>query len=105
MKQITETIEPEKELLNLYSVDTDGNGKLTVAEIKVAGYSMSSYSDHWLYQDDREGMVGEWSNNKSIVFYLFGILLYFELTYFGLEDKDLALLSQCRQWEKNDKKT
>ena len=44
-------------------IDTNGNGKVTIAEAKAAGYSMPIYSDHWLYKymDDRDGdgMVGE----------------------------------------------
>ena len=45
------------------SVDTNGNGNVTIKEAKAAGYSMPITSDHWLYQymDDRDndGMVGE----------------------------------------------
>ncbi|MCM3609951.1 hypothetical protein M4S82_01725 [Planococcus sp. MERTA32b] len=45
------------------SVDTNGNGQVTIAEAKAAGFSMPITSDHWLYQymDDRDGdgMVGE----------------------------------------------
>lgn len=45
------------------SVDTNGNGQVTIKEAKAAGYSMPITSDHWLYQymDDRDGdgMVGE----------------------------------------------
>lgn len=48
---------------DISKVDTNGNGKVTIAEAKAAGYSMPIYSDHWLYQymDDRDGdgMVGE----------------------------------------------
>lgn len=48
---------------NLSSVDTNGNGKVTIKEAKAAGYSMPITSDHWLYKymDDRDGdgMVGE----------------------------------------------
>lgn len=51
----------EKE--ELARIDTNGNGKVTIAEAKAAGYSMPIYSDHWLYKymDDRDGdgMVGE----------------------------------------------
>lgn len=51
----------EKE--DLSKVDTNGNGKVTIAEAKAAGYSMPIYSDHWLYKymDDRDGdgVVGE----------------------------------------------
>lgn len=48
---------------NLSSVDTNGNGKVTIKEAKAAGFKMPITSDHWLYQymDDRDGdgMVGE----------------------------------------------
>lgn len=51
----------EKEELS--RIDANGNGKVTIAEAKAAGYSMPIYSDHWLYKymDDRDhdGMVGE----------------------------------------------
>lgn len=44
-------------------IDTNGNGKVTIAEAKAAGYSMPIYSDHWLYKymidGDGDGMVGE----------------------------------------------
>lgn len=52
-----------KEENDLSKIDTNGNGKVTIAEAKAAGYKMPIYSDHWLYQymDDRDGdgMVGE----------------------------------------------
>lgn len=45
------------------SVDTNGNGKVTIKEAKAAGFSMPITKDHWLYKymDDRDGdgMVGE----------------------------------------------
>ncbi|WP_203333712.1 DNA/RNA non-specific endonuclease [Planococcus beigongshangi] len=45
------------------SVDTNGNGQVTIKEAKAAGFSMPIHSDHWLYpyMDDRDGdgMVGE----------------------------------------------
>ncbi|MFX3636869.1 MAG: DNA/RNA non-specific endonuclease [Candidatus Pristimantibacillus sp.] len=48
---------------DLSSVDTNGNGKVTIKEAMAAGYSMPITSDHWLYKymDDRDGdgMVGE----------------------------------------------
>jgi hypothetical protein len=48
---------------DLSAVDANGNGKVTIAEAKAAGYMMPIYSDHWLYpyMDDRDGdgMVGE----------------------------------------------
>lgn len=48
---------------DLSSVDTNGNGKVTIKEAKDAGFRMPITSDHWLYKymDDRDGdgMVGE----------------------------------------------
>ncbi|MFJ7971349.1 DNA/RNA non-specific endonuclease [Psychrobacillus sp. NPDC096389] len=48
---------------DISSVDTNGNGQVTIKEAKAAGFSMPIYSDHWLYpyMDDRDndGMVGE----------------------------------------------
>ncbi|WP_342566739.1 hypothetical protein MKY09_11795 [Psychrobacillus sp. FSL K6-4046] len=48
---------------DISSVDTNGNGKVTIKEAKDAGFSMPITRDHWLYQymDDRDGdgYVGE----------------------------------------------
>ena len=48
---------------DISSVDTNGNGQVTIKEAKVAGYSMPITSDHWLYpymrDNDNDGMVGE----------------------------------------------
>lgn len=48
---------------NLSNVDTNGNGKVTIAEAKAAGFKMPISRDHWLYKymDDRDGdgFVGE----------------------------------------------
>ncbi|MCA1035691.1 DNA/RNA non-specific endonuclease [Bacillus infantis] len=48
---------------DIASVDTNGNGQVTITEAKAAGFSMPITSDHWLYpyMDDRDGdgMVGE----------------------------------------------
>lgn len=48
---------------DISSVDTNGNGQVTIKEAKAAGYSMPITSDHWLYQymrdNDNDGMVGE----------------------------------------------
>ncbi|MCM3758448.1 DNA/RNA non-specific endonuclease [Sporosarcina aquimarina] len=47
----------------LSSIDTNGNGIVTIAEAKAAGFSMPITRDHWLYQymqdRDNDGMVGE----------------------------------------------
>ena len=48
---------------DISSVDTNGNGQVTIKEAKAAGYSMPITSDHWLYpymrDNDNDGMVGE----------------------------------------------
>lgn len=48
---------------NVADVDTNGNGTVTIAEAKAAGYKMPITSDHWLYKymrdADGDGMVGE----------------------------------------------
>jgi hypothetical protein len=49
--------------VDISSVDTNGNGQVTIEEAKVAGFSMPITSDHWLYpymrDNDKDGMVGE----------------------------------------------
>ncbi|WP_239710771.1 DNA/RNA non-specific endonuclease [Paenibacillus sp. 19GGS1-52] len=48
---------------DISSVDTNGNGQVTIKEAKAAGYSMPITSEHWLYpymhDADKDGMVGE----------------------------------------------
>jgi len=48
---------------DISSVDTNGNGQVTIKEAQAAGYSMPITSDHWLYpymrDNDNDGMVGE----------------------------------------------
>ncbi|MGB3102307.1 MAG: hypothetical protein WBB56_10410, partial [Psychrobacillus psychrotolerans] len=48
---------------DISSVDTNGNGQVTIKEAKTAGFSMPIMSDHWLYaymqDNDGDGMVGE----------------------------------------------
>lgn len=54
---------PSSEEGDLSSVDANGNGMVTIAEAKAAGFSMPITSDHWLYKymrdNDHDGMVGE----------------------------------------------
>lgn len=48
---------------DISSIDTNGDGQVTIKEAKAAGYKMPITKDHWLYQymDDRDGdgYVGE----------------------------------------------
>ena len=48
---------------DISSVDTNGNGQVTIKEAKAAGFSMPIMRDHWLYpymrDTDNDGMVGE----------------------------------------------
>ena len=48
---------------DISSVDTNGNGQVTIKEAKEAGFSMPITSEHWLYpymrDTDSDGMVGE----------------------------------------------
>lgn len=49
--------------VDVSSVDTNGNGQVTIKEAKAAGFRMPIMSDHWLYpymrDNDHDGMVGE----------------------------------------------
>lgn len=60
-KTVSTSGKDEKE--KLASVDTNGNGKVTIAEAKAASYSMPIRRGDWLYKymDDRDGdgVVGE----------------------------------------------
>lgn len=68
-KETSKQVQPSKEESNpvpagdLSSVDTNGNGKVTIKEAKDAGFEMPITREHWLYQymDDRDGdgVVGE----------------------------------------------
>ncbi|GEK32896.1 DNA/RNA non-specific endonuclease [Kurthia sibirica] len=48
---------------DIASVDINGNGMVTIAEAKAAGYAMPITKDHWLYpymrDNDHDGLVGE----------------------------------------------
>jgi uncharacterized protein YceK len=48
---------------DISSVDTNGNGQVTIKEAEDAGFSMPIMSDHWLYpymrDNDNDGKVGE----------------------------------------------
>ncbi|MBD8069380.1 DNA/RNA non-specific endonuclease [Bacillus sp. PS06] len=48
---------------DISSIDTNGNGQVTIKEAKDAGFKMPITSDHWLYpymrDNDNDGMVGE----------------------------------------------
>ncbi|WP_040226635.1 DNA/RNA non-specific endonuclease [Bhargavaea cecembensis] len=64
-KTTSETSEPTGSTTNgdISSIDTNGNGQVTIKEAKAAGFSMPITSDHWLYpymrDNDGDGMVGE----------------------------------------------
>lgn len=48
---------------SIQGIDKNGNGIVTIAEAKAAGFKMPIRSDHWLYKymvdGDQDGMVGE----------------------------------------------
>ncbi len=48
---------------DISKIDTNGNGKVTIAEAKAAGFKMPISSSHWLYKymddGDNDGFVGE----------------------------------------------
>lgn len=48
---------------DISSIDTNGDGQVSIKEAKAAGYSMPITRDHWLYpymhDADNDGMVGE----------------------------------------------
>jgi hypothetical protein len=48
---------------DISSIDTNGNGQVTIKEAEEAGFSMPIMSDHWLYpymrDNDNDGKVGE----------------------------------------------
>ena len=54
---------PSNESHDISSIDKNGDGKVTIAEAKSAGFKMPITKSHWLYKymDDRDGdgMVGE----------------------------------------------
>ncbi len=53
----------KEEITSISKIDTNGNGVVTVAEAKAAGFKMPIKSSHWLYKymtdGDGDGMVGE----------------------------------------------
>ncbi len=57
------TDDTNDKLNDISSIDKNGNGIVTIAEAKSAGYKMPITSDHWLYpymiDRDGDGMVGE----------------------------------------------
>lgn len=57
------TTEPPEPTGDVSSVDTNGNGQVTIQEAKNAGFTMPIMSNHWLYpymrDNDNDGMVGE----------------------------------------------
>lgn len=60
-KELNAPVDEENE--ELARIDTNGNGIVTIAEAKAAGYSMPIYSYHWLYKymsdNDGDGKVGK----------------------------------------------
>lgn len=48
---------------DISSIDTNGDGQVTIKEAKAAGFKMPITKDHWLYpymrDNDHDGMVGE----------------------------------------------
>ena len=68
-KETSKPSQPSKEVSSssssgdLSSVDSNGNGKVTIKEAKDAGFKMPITKEHWLYQymEDRDGdgVVGE----------------------------------------------
>jgi hypothetical protein len=56
-EESTTAAQPSNEETDLTRIDTNGNGKVTIAEAKAAGFKMPIYSDNWLYKymDDRDG--------------------------------------------------
>jgi len=64
-KTITESTQSSSsnESHDISSIDKNGDGQVTIAEAKAAGFKMPITKDNWLYQymDDRDGdgMVGE----------------------------------------------
>ena len=59
----TPIIDDSEDEESIEDIDTNGNGVVTIAEAKKAGFTMPIRSDHWLYKymvdGDQDGMVGE----------------------------------------------
>ena len=53
----------DKEVNDISRIDTNHNGKVSIAEAKAAGFKMPITREHWLYKymndGDNDGMVGE----------------------------------------------
>jgi hypothetical protein len=62
MPEVNQSI-PEQGNHDISSIDKNGDGQVTIAEAKAAGFQMPITKDNWLYQfmDDRDGdgLVGE----------------------------------------------
>lgn len=60
---VVDTTSSEANSENIEGIDKNGNGIVTIAEAKAAGFKMPIKSDHWLYKymidGDSDGMVGE----------------------------------------------
>ena len=60
----SEQKDSNNESQELKKIDTNGNGVVTIAEAKAAGYTMPISSDFWLYKymidANKDGFVGEY---------------------------------------------
>jgi len=63
LNKATPTTKPTTSDNDISRIDTNKNGKVTIAEAKAAGFKMPITRDHWLYKymDDKDGdgMIGE----------------------------------------------
>ncbi len=62
-EEIEAVVEDAESKVDVTTVDTNGNGIVTIAEAEAAGYTMPINSKHWLYpymsDGDGDGLVGE----------------------------------------------